>query len=352
MQTQSKKLDFTGQNIFCGIDMHRKNWAITIETEDVSMRTFIQNADPDLLVQHLNSHFPGASVTAGYEAGYFGFFAQRKLQEAGIRCLVINPADIPTTHKEKDQKRDPSDSRKIARAIRNQDVHPIWVPPLSIQEDRQLMRTRKMLAKDLTRTKNRIKAILQLNGIQYPAIFTNAGSHWSRRFILWLESVRLTEETGTESLQSLLRNLLFLRSELLIIFRRIRKLAHSDRYQAACNRLVKIPGIGPIVAMTLLTEIGDISRFRNPDQFRSYLGLIPTAHDSGEKEHAGKITNRANKPLRALLVEATWSAIRTDPSYLCFYRTYKKRMKENHALIRTAKKLANQIYYAIKMEKN
>lgn len=352
MQAQIKKLDFTGQRFYCGIDMHKKSWAVTIETEDVAMRTFVQNADPELLVRHLESNFPGASILAGYEAGYFGFWAQRKLQEAGIECIVINPADIPTTHKEKEQKRDPSDSRKIARAIRNQDVKAIWVPPVSVQEDRQYLRTRKMLAKDLTRNKNRIKAILQLNGIQYPAAFASDGSHWSRRFITWLESIRLTQETGTESLQSLLRNLNFLRAELLAISKRIRKLSQSDRYQSAYERLIKIPGIGLIVAMTILTEIGDIKRFRNTDQFRSYLGLIPTAHDSGEKEHPGRITKRANKPLRALLVEATWSAIRTDSTYLNIYRTYKKRMKENHALIRTAKKLANQIYYAIKVEKN
>ena len=352
MQAQIKKLDFTGQKFYCGIDMHKKSWAITIETEDVAMRTFVQDADPEVLVRHLESNFPGASITAGYEAGYFGFWAQRKLEEAGIECLVINPADIPTTHKEKDQKRDPSDSRKIARAIRNDDVKTIWVPPVSVQEDRQFLRTRKMLAKDLTRNKNRIKAMLQLNGIQYPAAFQASGSHWSRRFIIWLESIRLTEETGTESLQTLLRNLNFLRSELLVLSRKIRRLSQSDRYQPAYERLIKIPGIGLIVAMTILTEIGDIRRFSNTDHFRSYLGLIPTAHDSGEKEHQGKITNRANQQLRALLVEATWSAIRTDSGYLHFYRQYKNRMKENNALIRTAKKLANQIYYAIKMEKN
>ncbi len=352
MQAQSKKLDFTGQNFFCGIDMHRKSWAVTIETEDVAMRTFVQDADPETLIRHLRSNFPGAHITAGYEAGYFGFWAQRKLTESGIECLVINPADIPTTHKEKDQKRDPSDSRKIARAIHNKAVHAIWVPPVSVQEDRQFMRTRKMLAKDLTRNKNRIKALLQLNGIQYPETFKNSGSHWSRRFIKWLEGIRLTEETGTESLQSLLRTLLFLRSELLVISRRIRKLAQCDRYKSKYGRLIEIPGIGMIVAMTLLTEIGDIKRFRNAEHLRSYLGLIPTAHDSGEKEHSGRITNRANQQLRALLVEATWSAIRTDSGYLHTYRQYKHRMKENHALIRTAKKLVNHIYYALKMEKN
>lgn len=352
MQTQSKKLDFTGQNFYCGIDVHRKKWAITIETDDFPMRTFVQNADPEILIHHLEKNYPGASFTAGYEAGYFGFCIQRKLKESGIDCLVINPADIPTTHKEKDQKRDPSDSRKIARAIRNREVQTIWIPPVPIQEDRQFMRTRKMLSKDLTRNKNRIKALLQIHGIQYPPAFEKSGSHWSRRFIKWIETLQLTQETGTESLQTLLRNLLFLRSELLKISRLIRKLAQSDRYRSAYDRLIEVPGIGMIVAMTILTEVGDINRFRNTDHFRAYLGLIPTACSSGDKDLPGRITNRANNTLRALLIESTWSAIRTDSGYLHTYLQYKQRMKGNNALVRTAKKLVNQIYYAIKMEKN
>ncbi len=350
MQPQITKIDFSGQTFYCGIDMHRKSWTIAIEAEDVSMRPFVQDADPDILVHHLKKNYPGARIIAGYEAGYFGYWAQRKLQASGIECLVINPADIPTTNKEKDQKRDPRDSKKIARALRSKDVNAIWIPPVSLQEDRQFMRTRKSLSKDLTRIKNRIKALLQMNGIQYPVQFSKRGSHWSRRFIQWLEGIRLTEETGTESLQTLLRNLNFLRSELLAISRRIRKLAQSPSYQAVYERLIKVSGIGMVAAMTLLTEVGDIRRFPSNDHFRSYLGLIPSAHNSGEKEHSGRITSRANRMLRDILVESAWVAIRTNTTYLSFYRQYRSRMKDNNALIRTAGKLANQIYFVFKME--
>jgi len=189
-----------------------------------------------------------------------------------------------------------------------------------------------------------------MNGIQYPVQFSKRGSHWSRRFIQWLEGIRLTEETGTESLQTLLRNLNFLRSELLAISRRIRKLAQSPSYQAVYERLIKVSGIGMVAAMTLLTEVGDIRRFPSTDHFRSYLGLIPSAHNSGEKEHSGRITSRANRMLRDILVESTWVAIRTNTTYLSFYRQYRSRMKDNNALIRTAAKLANQIYFVFKME--
>jgi transposase len=191
-----------------------------------------------------------------------------------------------------------------------------------------------------------------MNGIQLPAQFSKKGSHWSRRFILWLEEIRLTEETGTESLKTLLRNLNFLHVELLAISKRIRKLAQSAPYKVIYDRLIKISGIGMVAAMTILTEIGDITRFRNTDHFRSYLGLIPTAHNSGEKEHPGKITNRANRILRDILTESTWVAIRTNTTYLSFYRQYRQRMNDNTALIRTAGKLANQIFYVFKMGNN
>jgi transposase len=348
MQTQSKQIDFSGQNFYCGIDTHKKSWAVTIETDEFALKTFTQNADPELLAKHLTKNYPGGSFFAGYEAGYFGYGIQRRLESMGINCIVIHPADIPTCHKDKDQKRDPRDSRKIARALKNREVNPIWIPSISVEQDRQLLRIREKLVRDKSRIKNRIKAILQLHGIQYPEIFSQAGSHWSARFIKWLESIQLKEISGTEALRSLVRCLQFQRSELLTVSRNIRILSRNERYYNSYLKLIRLSGIGTITAMTLLTEVGDISRFKTADNFRSFLGLIPRANDSGEKERPGRITKRANVHLRYLLIESTWMAIRYNPYYLHLYKNYKQRMKENKALVRTAGKLSNQIYFTLK----
>lgn len=350
MQTQSKRIDFSGQNFYCGFDTHKKSWTVTIETDDLSLKTFTQNADPEALVQHLRKNYPGGNFIAGYEAGYFGYGIQRKLESMGVNCLVIHPADIPTTNKDKDQKRDPRDSRKIARALRNREVSAIWIPPVALEEDRQLHRTRRSLTKDQTRTKNRIKAFLQIHGIKCPEVLSQSQSHWSARFVKWLQKVQLNEPSGTEALQSSVRQLQFLRSEILAVSIKIRALSQTARYERIYKRLIKIKGIGMVTAMTLITEIGDINRFKNPDNFRSFIGLIPSSKSSGEKEYQGRITKRANSHLRYLLVEATWIAIRTDPYYLHLYRQYSKRLKDNNALIRTAGKLANRIYYCMKNE--
>ena len=350
MQTQSKQIDFSGQNFYCGIDTHKKNWAVTIDTDDIVLKTFSQEADPELLVKHLKQNYPGANFIAGYEAGYFGYGTQRKLESLGINCVVLHPADIPTSDKDRDQKRDPRDSRKIAKAIKNHDMASIWIPPISLEQDRQLLRIREKLSGDKTRIKNRIKAFLQIHGIKYPQTFSQPGSHWSARFIKWLESIELKEPAGTEALRSLVRCLRFQRGEILAVSKQIRKLSQNDKYEQQYLRLIKKPGIGMITAMTILTETGDINRFKTVDNFRSFMGIIPRAHDSGDKEHPGKITKRANSHLRYLLVETTWTAIRYNPYYLNIYKNYRQRMKENKALIRTAGKLANEIFYCLKNE--
>ena len=98
MQTQSNEVDFSDQNFYCGIDIHRKNWAVTIETDDMPLKTFTQDANPELLVKYLHRNYPGGRYIAAYEAGYFGFTTQRMLTDLGVDCLVIHPSDIPTTH--------------------------------------------------------------------------------------------------------------------------------------------------------------------------------------------------------------------------------------------------------------
>lgn len=267
MQTQSKQIDFNGQNFYCGIDTHQKSWTVTIQTDSLVLRTFTQDPEPLVLFKHLKKHYPGGNYIAGYEAGYFGYGVHRDLEALGIKCVVLHPADVPTTQKEKEQKRDPRDSRKIAKAIRNEEVVSIWVPPIDLEQDRQLLRAREKLTCDQSRVKNQIKAALQFNGIKYPDTFSSKRTHWSARFIHWLDEIQLNEPSATEALKSKIRHLVFIRGELLNLLGKIRDLSKTDRYSKPFNELIKIHGIGMTTAMTLLTETGDIHRFKRPDNF-------------------------------------------------------------------------------------
>lgn len=157
---------------------------------------------------------------------------------------MVNPADIPTTDKEKVMKTDPRDSIKIARSLRNGDLKPIFVPSIKTLEDRGLVRTRATLVKDLTRYKNRIKSFLYFHGIEFPEAFSKPQTHWSNRFNQWLENIEMTELCGKSSLNILLDQSKHLRTSVLQVTRQIRNLAKTDCYKIQQELLRSIPGIG------------------------------------------------------------------------------------------------------------
>ena len=143
MQTQRKQLEFSGQNFYCGIDTHKRNWTVTIQTDELVLKTFVQDPEPSILHNYLQNHYPGGNYIAGYEAGYFGYWIQRNFESLGMKCVILHAGDIPVSQKDKEQKRDARDSRKIANILKNNDMVPIWVPPVSLEQDRQLLRTRE-----------------------------------------------------------------------------------------------------------------------------------------------------------------------------------------------------------------
>jgi transposase len=106
-----------------------------------------------------------------------------------------------------------------------------------------------------------------------------------------------------------------------------------------------------IVAVTLLSELETILRFKNLDKLCSFVGLVPRTNTSGENDKTGKITSRSNKPLRGIIIEAAWIASRNDPALAQCYLELCKRMKPNKAIIKIAKKLLNRIRYVMKNEK-
>ncbi|MDZ7742428.1 MAG: hypothetical protein U5Q03_13815 [Bacteroidota bacterium] len=101
MRVQNNKIDFSGQNIYVGIDSHLKSYKVSLYHDDIALKTFSQDPSPDILVKHLRKNYPNANFFCAYEAGYSGFWLQRSLEKLGINCIVVNPADVPTTDKEK-----------------------------------------------------------------------------------------------------------------------------------------------------------------------------------------------------------------------------------------------------------
>jgi len=348
MRTQSNKLDFTGQNIYVGFDVHLKNWRVTIMTEHLTHKTFSQPPKPEILHQYLAKNFPGGTYHSAYEAGFCGYWIHNKLKSLGINSMVVNPADIPTTDKERDRKDDTRDSRKIARSLSNNELMPIYVPSLKTLEDRTLVRTRSMLVKDITRYKNRIKSFLHFHGIEIHDSFNNNSSHWSKRFTNWLENIEMSEKSGKESLNLLIVTVKNLRNSLLQTTQQIKELSRTEFYKENIELLRSIPGIGFITSITILTELECIDRFGNIDNLCGFIGLLPSKHSSGKKDITGDITKRGHGVLRSAIIESAWTAARLDPALIKSYNSYCKRMEPNKAIIRIARKLLSRINYVLK----
>lgn len=351
MQKQNNTLNFEGQNIYVGFDVHLKSWQVTILTENMSHKTFVMPPKPIVLSNYLKENFPNGTYLSAYEAGFSGLWAHYQLKALGINNIVVNPADIPTTQKEKVQKEDKRDSRKIARSLRSGELTPIYVPSESTLDDRALVRARTMLVADMNRFKQRIKSFLYFYGIAFPPEFERKSTHWSGRFMKWLDSIPMKEISGRQALGTLIEEARNQRKLLLETTKKIKILSEDVKYNELVTLLRSIPGIGLTNSMVILTEVEDIKRFAKDEKFASFVGLIPTSHSSGDKEKIGEITFRSHDFLRKAFIESAWVAVRFDPALLMAYQNLCKRMEPNEAIVRIAKKLLNRVYFVLKYNK-
>lgn len=342
MTNLQQKADFIGKTIYVGMDVHLKNWDISLYFEQQYLRSFHQAADPQALAKTLKRDYPHAAFKCAYEAGFGGFWVQRKLQELGLSCIVVHAADVPQTDKGMRSKTDRSDSRRIAEALQGGLLHSIHIPTTETESDRKRVRCRQQLNRDLTKAKVRIKSLLHHTGISIPAQYRKA--NWSSKFIQWLKDLPITHPSLQQTLQRMINQVAWLKKELSELTKSIRQLLQSDRYKENAQWLLSVPSIGPITAITLLVEIDDINRFDCFDRFNSFIGFCPTQHSSGEDIKMGGITTRRHKELRSLLIEAAWIAVGIDPALTLSFSELKKRMTAKRAIVRIARKLTNRIW--------
>jgi len=261
MQTQvTKRLDFFGKKVSIGLEVHKKSWRVTVLVDGIEHRIFNQPPEPQRLVNYLHRMFPNGEYQSAYEAGFCGYFIHRNLLKAGIDNRVIIPSDIPGNQKEMLGKTDYIDNRKIARSLDHDFVRGIHVFEPPPEELRIPNRTRINLRKDFRRSKNRIKSLLYYFGITLPNHLDN--NHWSLEFEKWIEQLSFNDPAGKEALFQLMATYRYFKQQMLDINRQLRKFIKVYDRQLY-ELLMTIPGIGPLTAIPIITEQGDINRFNH-----------------------------------------------------------------------------------------
>jgi transposase len=255
---QDTQISYANQPIYLGIDVHKKQWTVTISTVHRVRRPVMFYAPfAKGIRKYLDNHFPGGIYYAAYEAGFSGFWPKHELEREGIRTIVVHTTDIPKTEKSRTQKTDKGDSRLICRSLRSKELTGIYIPSQQNIQDRCLVRERWNIAKRYRQIKNEIKSQLLFEGI---AILDEPGrKHWTKRFLKWLKQTQ--EEHNNQALALKIERLEALRQLQLEAIRNIRTLARSERYKELVYRLMSVPGVAMLTAMQLITEIMDMNRF-------------------------------------------------------------------------------------------
>ena len=340
MNFKDRKLDYSGQDIYCGIDVHKKSWKLTASTLHTNGKTVsIERPFVENVKAYLEKKFPGGKYHTAYEAGFSGFWAQRALTKAGIDAIVVHAADIPTTDKQRDQKNDKRDSRKIATSLRSGELRGIYVPDEQSLKDRSVIRERMSIARSERRVKHQIKSYLMFEGLDIPEDLEKR--YWSARFIKWLDQIKT--ERADVTLDLMLRRLDKMRQVRLGAIEELRVLSRQERHKSLYELLLSVPGVGLLTAMALIGEIIEMQRFQTIDHLYSYAGFIPSSKSSGERESLGEMTNRKNSRLLSSLVQASWISIKSDPELLMKYEQYRKRMNAQKAIIKIARILLRRI---------
>lgn len=322
-----------GEDLFVGIDLHKQRWHVTIRTRDVELFSASITGTWESL-QRVLARYPGHSLQAVYEAGYFGFRLHDRLSAHGIPCIVTPPSLVPQEYGNR-VKTDRRDSRKLAHLLAKGLLKRVWVPSEEELYHRQVIRRRRQLVRDRVRTQSRIKAELRFYGVH----LEEPRGRWTQVYFESLRSFRFESRWMQESFNRLIELYEFLSAQIDKQTQLLRELSETPMYRERVEILLSIPGIGLISAMELLLELQDVSRFRRAEQLAAYVGLTPSQYSSADKVRMGRITGIGKNTLRSLLVEASWTLIRKDQVMREKYERIKVRSGGKRAIVAIARTL-------------
>lgn len=227
-------------------------------------------------------------------------------------------------------KTDKVDALVLAQLLRLDYLPRVWEPDEATQQLRRLCSRHAALVSDRTTVKNRVHAVLAMRLIVPPMT-----QLFGAKGLAWLRNVALDDE-GRLLIDSDLRLLEHIEQEIAAVDRLLVQKAHQD---PRVKLLMTQPGVDFLVAQTVLSALGDITRFRDGDHAASYLGLVPKVKQSADHCYHGSITKHGNGHARWMLIQAA-QHVRNHPGPLgVFFRRLAKKKNHNVAVVATARKL-------------
>lgn len=295
----------THTTAFIGLDTHKETIAVAIAEDgrEGEVRYFGQIANEPAAVLKLITKLASkyAKLFFCYEAGPCGYGLQRQIAGLSHDCVVIAPSHTPIK-KGVRVKNDRRDAMELARLHRAGDLTTICVPDESHEAIRDLVRARTTAMEMVRRYRQHLQGFLLRHGRIYPG-----KSHWTKAHLRWIREQKFTHTAHHILIEENLAAIRDSQDRLARLEQQIVNLLPSWTMAPVVQAIQAMRGVSEMVAIILVSEIGDFNRFAHPRQLVSYLGLSPSEHSSGKTIIRGPITKAGSARGRRVLIEGAWA---------------------------------------------
>jgi transposase len=294
------------RTLYVGLDVHKESMAVAYVAKEhdadvIYLGTIgTRHADIDQLVRKLQAK--AKHLVFVYAARPCGYWRSRDLTKKGQVCWVVAPSLMPKKAGDR-VKTDRRDAGPLARLMRSGALTPVDVPAVEDEAIRDLSRAREDAIGDLKAAKFRLKAFLRRHDIRYTGRAT-----WGPAHLRWLAEVVCATPAQQLVFQEYVRAVHEHTARLQRLEQELREQVKAWRLQPVVEALEGLRGVQFTVAVTIVAELGDLTRFENPRHVMKYLGLIPSEYSSGERRRQGSITKTGNTHARHALVEGAWAS--------------------------------------------
>ena len=324
---------------YVGLDAHSKRCVYVIQDEHgkVVGEGSVPTTTEGLLLLRARYELP-AGTRVALESGTMAFFVARVLGRMGLDPLVIDAHEVRSKALRPNQKSDRRDALELCEGLRRDSYRSIvHVPPEHIERLRETLGRRRHFVRVKTMQVNAVKRLLRAAGLQ--PLGRSLGTNLAWEKLLLAVAVDPSLHAFCIAHRAVWR----------CVHEQIATLETSldtqaEPLQRDFDRLQTVPGVGPIVALTVLAVFSDVRRFPTAKHAASYAGLVASTYDSGERVQHGRITRRGSSELRSMLCEAAHHAGHPNHplnpyfSSLCVRRGYKM------AVVAVAHRLCRILY--------
>ncbi len=289
---------------FIGLDVHKATIAVAVAPggRREAARYFgeIENASVALTKLAKKHAQKGVRLSFCYEAGPCGYGVYRHLLELGHECLVVAPSLIPKRPGDR-VKTDRRDALTLAQLHRAGELSAVWVPDTAHEAMRDLVRARLVAVRTLRKSRQHLLSFLLRHGR------VHNGNTWTRTHRHWLTTLRFDHPAQRIVFQDYLHAVQDAEKRRSALTEQIRESLPAWSMAPVVIALQALRGMAMVTAATLIAEVGDLTRFGNPRDLMSHVGLVPSEHSSGATIRRGGLTKTGNTEARRVMVEAAWT---------------------------------------------